>query len=98
MPPSHPLAEVHRVQEVRGDTSHPTGVSKKMYPLLTGFKNKTIRYYYSPSELLNSSIFNLDSHTLHLKIVYQTPEIQACTVKIYNAPEIGGFKKGPSSD
>ena len=45
------------------------GVSKK-YPLLTGNRNEAIRYYYSPSEQLNLSNFNLDSHTLYLKIVH----------------------------
>ena len=73
------------------------GVSKK-YPLLTGNRNEIIRYYYSRSEQLNLSIFNLDSHTLLLKVVYQTPEIQACKVKIYSAPETTGFVKGPSPD
>ena len=71
------------------------GVSKK-YPLLTGNRNEAIGYYYSPNEQLNSSIFNLDSHTLHLKIVHQTPEIRAC--KISSAPETRGFEKGPSHD
>ena len=56
-------------------------VSQKRYPLLAGDRNKTIRYHYSPSGQLHLSIFNLDSHTLHLKIVHQTPEIQACKVK-----------------
>ena len=73
------------------------GVSKK-YPLLTGNKNETIRYYYSPSGQLNLSIFNLDSNTLHLEIVHQTPKIQACEVKIYSAPETRGFEKGLSYD
>ena len=55
-----------------------------------------IRYQYSPSGQLNLSIFNLDPHTLHLKIGHQTLEIQACKVKIYSAPETRGFVKGPS--
>ena len=54
------------------------GVSNK-YPLLTGNRNEMIRYYYSPSGQLNLSIFNLDSHALHLKIVYQTTEISFCS-------------------
>ena len=73
------------------------GVSKK-YPLLTGNRNETIRYHYSLSGQLNLSIFNLDPHTLHLKIGHQTLEIQACKVKIYSAPETRGFVKGPSHD
>ena len=73
------------------------GVPKK-YPLLTGNRNETIRYHYSSSGQLNSSIFNLDPHTLHLKIGHQTLEIQACEVKIYSAPETRGFVKGPSHD
>ena len=73
-------------------------MSQIKYPLLTGNRNKTTRYHYSPSEQLNLSIFNLDSHTLDLKIVYQTPEIQACKVKIYSAPETRGFVKGPRPD
>ena len=73
------------------------GVSKK-YPLLTGNRNETVRYHYSPSGQLNLSIFNLDPHTLHLKIGHQTLEIQACKVKIYSAPETRGFVKGPSHD
>ena len=73
------------------------GVSKK-YPLLAGNRNETIRYYYFPSEQLNLSIFNLDSHTLHLKIVHQTPEIRACKVEICSASETRGFEKGPSHD
>ena len=73
------------------------GVSKK-FSLLTGNRNETIRYHYSPSEQLNLSIFNLDSHALHLKIGHQTLEIQACKVKIYSVPETRGFVKGPSHD
>ena len=73
-------------------------VSQKKYPLLTGNRNETIRYHYSPSGQLNLSIFNLDPHTLHLKIGHQTLEIQACKVKIYSAPETRGFVKGPSHD
>ena len=73
-------------------------VSQKKYPLLAGNRNKTIRYYYSPSGQLSLSVFNLDSHTLHLKIVHQTPEIQACEVKFDSAPETRGFEKGPSHD
>ena len=73
------------------------GVSKK-YPLLTGNGNEMIRYHYSSSGQLNSSIFNLDPHTLHLKIGHQTLEIQACDVKIYSAPETRSFVKGPSHD
>ena len=69
-----------------------------MYPLLTGNKNETIRNYYSPGKELNLSILNLDSHTLHLKIVLQTREIQACKVKIDSAPETRGFVKRPSHD
>ena len=57
----------------------------KEYPLLTGNRNKTIRFHNSMSGQLNSSIFNLDAKTLHLKFVHQTPEIQACKVKIYSA-------------
>ena len=57
-----------------------------------------ISYYYSPSAQLNLSIFNLDAHILHLKIVHQTPEIQARKVKIYTAPETRGFEKGPSHE
>ena len=73
------------------------GVSEKKYPLLTGNRNETIRYY-SPSGQLNLSIFNLDPHTLHLKIGQQTLEIQACKVIIYSAPKTRGFVKGPSHD
>ena len=73
------------------------GVSKKVR-LLTGNRNETIRYHYSPSGQLNLSIFKLDPHTLHLKIGHQTLEIQACKVKIYSAPETRGFVKGPSHD
>ena len=72
-------------------------VSKK-YPLLTGNRNEAIGYYYSPNGQLNLSIFNLDSHTLHFKIVHQRPEIQDCEVKIYSAPETRGFEKGHSRD
>ena len=74
----------------------PTGCLKKKYPLLTGNRNEIIRYHYSPSGQLNLSIFNLDPHTLHLKIAHQTLEIQACKVKIYSAPETRGSVKGPS--
>ena len=73
-----------------------TGCLKKKYPLLTGNRNEIIRYHYSPSGQLNLSIFNLDPHTLHLKIGHQTLEIQACKVKIYSAPETRGSVKGPS--
>ena len=73
-------------------------VSQKKYPLLTGNRNKTIRYHYSPSGQLNLSIFNLDPHTLLLKIGHQTLEIQACKVKIYSAAETRGFVRGPSHD
>ena len=73
------------------------GVSKK-YPLLTGNRNEKIRYNYSPNGQLNLSIFNLDSRTVHSKIVYQTPEMQACKVKIYSAPKTRGFVKGPRLD
>ena len=38
----------------------------------------------------------LDLHTLHLRIVHQTLEIQACKDKIYSAPKTRGFVKGPS--
>ena len=75
-----------------------TGCLKKKYPLLTGHRNETIRYHYPSSGQLNLSIFNLDPHTLHLKIGRQTLEIQACKVKIYSAPETRGFVKGPSHD
>ena len=74
-----------------------TGCLKK-YRLMTGNRNEKIRYHYSPSGQLNLSIFNLDPHTLHLKIGHQTLEIQACKVKIYSAPETRGFVKGPSHD
>ena len=73
-----------------------TGCLKKKYPLLTGNRNETIRYHYSPSRQLNLSVFNLDPHTLHLEIGHQTLEIQACKVKIYGPPETRGFVKGPS--
>ena len=73
-------------------------MSRKKYPLLTRNMNETIRYCYSQNEQLNLSIFNLDSHTLHLKIVHQTPDIQASKVKIYSAPETRGFVKGPGPD
>ena len=73
------------------------GVSKK-YPLLTQNRNEAIGYYYSPNKQLNVSIFDLDSHTLHLKSVHQRLERQACKVKIYSAPETRGFEKGPSHD
>ena len=75
--------------------NHVLGLSKK-YPLLTGNRNKAIRYYYSPSRQLNLSILNLASHTLHLKIIHETPEIQARKVKIYSGPETRGFETGPS--
>ena len=78
--------------------NHCTGCLKKKYPLLTGNRNETIRYHYSPNIQLNLSIFNLDPHTLHLKIGHQTLEIQACKIKIYSAPETRGFVKGPSHD
>ena len=68
-----------------------TGCLNKKYPLLAGNRNETIRLFYSPSGQLNLSIFNLDSHTLHSKIVHQTPEIQACIVKICSAPETRGL-------
>ena len=74
-----------------------TGCLKK-YPLLTGNKNKTIRYHYSLSGQLNLSIFNLDPHTLLLKIGHRTLGIQACKVQIYSAAETRGFVKGPSHD
>ena len=70
-------------------------VSQKSHPLLIGNRNETIRYYYSSSRQLNLSICNLDSHTLHLKIVQQTPEIRTCKVKIYSAPETRGFVNWP---
>ena len=73
-----------------------TGCLKKKYPLLTGNRNEIIRHHYSPRGQLNLSIFNLDPHNLHLRIVHQTPEKQACKVKIYSAPETRGFVKGPS--
>ena len=68
-------------------------VSKK-YPLLAGNRNETIRHYYFPSEQLNLSIFNVDSHALQLKIFHQTPEIQAYKDKLYSTPETRGFEKG----
>ena len=77
---------------------HYTGRLNKKYPLLTGYWNEAIRYYYSPNGQLNLSNFNLASHNLHLKIVHQKPEIQACKVKIYRAPDTRGFEKGPSHD
>ena len=67
-------------------------------PPFAGNRNETIRYYYSPSGQLNLSIFNLDSLTLYVKIVHQTPEIQACKVKFYCARETRGFEKRPSHD
>ena len=69
-------------------------VSQKNYPPLAGNRNETIRYYYSLSGQLNLSIFNLDSHTLRLKVVHQTPEIQACKVKftVHLKPEV--LRKG----
>ena len=75
-----------------------TGCLKKCAPFLTGNRNEAIRYHYSPSGQLNLSIFNLDPHTLHLKIGHQTLEIQACKVKIYSATETRGSVKGPSHD
>ena len=75
-----------------------TGCLKKKYPLLAENRYETIRYYYSPSGQLSLSVFNIDSHTLHLKIVHQIPEIQACKVKFDRAPETRGFEKGPSHD
>ena len=78
--------------------NHIYRVSQKEYPLLAGNRNETIRYHYSPDRRLNLSMFNLDPHTLHLKIGHQTLEIQACKVKIYSAPETRGFVKGPSHD
>ena len=78
--------------------SRASELTPQKYLLLTRNGNETIRYYYSRSEKLNLSIFNLDSHILLLKIIYQTPEIQACKVKIYSAPETRGFVKGPSPD
>ena len=70
----------------------------KKYPLMTGNRKDKIRYHYSPSKQLNLSIFNLDPHTLHLKIGHQTLAIQTCKVKIYSAPKTRGFVKGPSHD
>ena len=75
-----------------------TGCLKKKYLILTRNRNETIRYHYSPSGQLNLSIFNLDPHTLHLKIGQQTLEIQAFKVKIYSARETRSFVKGPSHD
>ena len=63
----------------------------KKYPLLNGNMNDA-------SGQLNVSIFNFDLNTLRLKIVLQTPGIQACNVKIYSAPENRGFEKWPSHD
>ena len=37
----------------------------------------------------------VDSHTLYLRIVHQTPEIQACKDKSYSAPKTRVFVKGP---
>ena len=71
-----------------------TGCLNKKYPLLTGNRKKTMRYHSCPSRQLNLSICDLDSRTLHLKIVYQVPEIQECQDKIYSAPETRGFAKG----
>ena len=65
---------------------------------MSGNRNKTIRYHYSSSAQLNLSVLNLDVHNLHLKIVHQTPEIQAYKVKIYSAPKTRGFEKWPSHD
>ena len=45
-----------------------------------------------------AKFFRLGTHTLTLKIVHQTPEIQACRVKICGAPETRSFQKGPSHD
>ena len=93
------LASPHQNQRMQtGLISGYYRVSQKKYPLLTGNRNKTIRYHYSPSRHLNLSVFNLDPHTLHLEIGHQTLEIQACKVKIYGAPETRGFVKGPSHD
>ena len=71
------------------------GVSKK-YPNLAGNSSETIRHYYSysPSGQLNSSIFNLGSHTLHLEIVHQTPEMQAYKVKTYSPSETRDYENG----
>ena len=49
-----------------------SGVSKN-YLLLTGNRNEAMGYHYFPSGQLNVSIFNLDTHTLHLKIVHRKP-------------------------
>ena len=51
-------------------------------------RNETIEYHYAPSGQQHLSIFNLDSHTFHLKVVHQTLEIQARKVKIYSTPEL----------
>ena len=69
-------------------------VSQKSTPFWLEIGTK--RYHYSPSGQLSLSVFSLDSHTLHLKIVHQTPEIQACKVKFDSAPETRGFEKGPT--
>ena len=75
-----------------------SGCFNKKYPLLTENRNNAIRYHYSQMPQLNLSVFNLDAHSLHLKIIHQTPGIQARKVKIYCAPESRGFETGPSHD
>ena len=92
------LQKVQNVEDiliVRSTVKLTTRCLKK-YPFLTGNRNEMIRYYYSE---LTAKFINLQhSHTLHLKIVNQKPEIQAHKVKIYSAPEFRGFEKGPSHD
>ena len=53
-----------------------SGVSKE-YPHLTRERGNAVRYYCSASVQIYSSVFSLDTNTLHLKIVRQTWEIQA---------------------
>ena len=67
-------------------------VSQK-YPVLTGNWKEKIRPHYCSSEQLALLIFNLGLHTLHLKIVHQTPKIHARKVKIYSVLEARGFNR-----
>ena len=46
-----------------GEVYPPYRLSRRLYIFLTGNRKETIRCFYSPSGQLNSSIFNLDSHT-----------------------------------
>ena len=70
----------------------------KKVPPFDWHRNETVKYYYSSRKHLNLSTCSQDSHTLRLKIIDQTPEIQAPKVKIYSAPKTSGFEKGPSHD